>query len=78
MIVYKKFTEIDELCGRYLGLEAAQTTTLYFNNFLDDWESVVIYTINDVDFEKLIANTCILVSLTLMRTMTTTPKYTVW
>ena len=61
-----------------LGLEAAQTTTLYFNNFLDDWESVVIYTINDVDFEKLKANTCMLVSLTLVPTMTTIPKYTVW
>ena len=78
MIEYKKFTEKDELCGRYFGLEAAQTTTLYFNNFLDYWESVVIYTINDVDCEKLKANTCMLVSLTLMPTMTTTPKYTVW
>jgi hypothetical protein len=52
-IEYKKFTDDDELCRLDLGLEAAQTTTLPFNNFLEDWESVAIFTMNDVNLEKL-------------------------
>ena len=50
---YKKFTDDDELCRRDLGLVAALATKRGFNNFIEDWGSVAIFTKNDVNFEKL-------------------------
>jgi hypothetical protein len=50
---YKKFTDDDELCRLDLGLEAALATKRGFNNFIEDWESVAIFTKNDVNLEKL-------------------------
>ena len=50
---YKKFTDDDELCRLDLGLEAALATKRGFINFIEDWESVAIFTKNDVNLEKL-------------------------
>ena len=50
---YKKFTDADKLCRLHQALETAQSTRRHFNNHLENWESIVIFTKNDIYIEKL-------------------------
>ena len=49
----KKFTDADELCRLNQSLETTQSIRHPFNNYLEAWESIIIYTKNDINIEKL-------------------------